>query len=99
MAPGTQNGRARVVITGLGAVTPLGNDVETSWKNLIAGKSGAAPIVQWDASAYPVTFACELKEFEPRTWIDHRARRAASTLRADDRGCSAAGRDGFGTRG
>ena len=71
----TQNGRARVVITGLGAVTPLGNDVETSWKNLIAGKSGAAPIVQWDASAYPVTFACELKEFEPRTWIDHKQAR------------------------
>ena len=68
----TQNGRRRVVITGLGAVTPLGNDVETSWQNLIAGKSGAAPIVQWDASEYPVTFACELKEFEPRTWIDHK---------------------------
>src|SRR5206468_7287581 len=71
----TQNGRRRVVITGIGAVTPLGNDVETSWQNLIAGKSGAAPIVQWDASEYPVTFACELKEFEPRTWIDHKQAR------------------------
>jgi 3-oxoacyl-[acyl-carrier-protein] synthase II len=71
----TQNGRRRVVITGLGAVTPLGNDVETSWENLIAGKSGAAPIVQWDASEYPVTFACELKDFDPRTWIDHKQAR------------------------
>ena len=49
------NGRRRVVVTGIGAVTPLGNDVETSWDNLLAGKSGAAPIEQFDASAYPVT--------------------------------------------
>jgi 3-oxoacyl-[acyl-carrier-protein] synthase II len=44
------NGRRRVVVTGLGMVTPLGNDVETTWSNLIAGKSGAAPIQQFDAS-------------------------------------------------
>src|SRR6059036_3657934 len=69
------NGQRRVVITGIGAVTPLGNDAETSWQNLIAGKSGAAPIVQWDASEYPVTFACELKEFDPRTWIEHKQAR------------------------
>jgi 3-oxoacyl-[acyl-carrier-protein] synthase II len=64
-----------VVITGLGAVTPLGNDVETSWQNLTAGKSGAAPIEQWDASEYPVHFACELKEFDPKQWIDHKQAR------------------------
>jgi 3-oxoacyl-[acyl-carrier-protein] synthase II len=72
----SQNGRRRVVITGLGAVTPLGNDVETSWQSLIEGRSGAAPIEQWDASEYPVTFACELKDFDPAQWIDYkRARR------------------------
>jgi 3-oxoacyl-[acyl-carrier-protein] synthase II len=54
---GSLNGRRRVVITGLGAVTPLGNDVDTTWANLCAGKSGAATIEQWDASEYPVHLA------------------------------------------
>ncbi len=75
MSEYSQNGRCRVVVTGIGAVTPLGNDVETSWTNLIAGKSGAADIKQWDASAYPVNFACELKEFDPRDWMDHKQAR------------------------
>jgi 3-oxoacyl-[acyl-carrier-protein] synthase II len=72
---GSLNGRRRVVITGLGAVTPLGNDVETSWANLTAGKSGAAKIEQWDASAYPVHFACELKDFDPSQWIERKQTR------------------------
>src|ERR671936_55923 len=72
----SQNGRRRVVITGVGAVTPLGNDVESSWENLTAGRSGAGPITQFDASEYGVHFACELKEFDPAKWIDRkRARR------------------------
>jgi 3-oxoacyl-[acyl-carrier-protein] synthase II len=71
----SQNGRRRVVITGLGCVSPLGNDVQTTWDNLLAGKSGAAPIEQWDASEYPVTFACELKEFDPRQWVEHKQAR------------------------
>ena len=71
----SQNGRRRVVVTGLGAVTPLGNDVETTWSNLVAGKSGAATIEQWDASAYPVTFACELKDFQPAEWLEHKQAR------------------------
>ncbi|MEK6275283.1 MAG: beta-ketoacyl-ACP synthase II [Actinomycetota bacterium] len=75
MSEYSQNGRRRVVVTGIGAVTPLGNDVETSWENLIAGKSGADVIKQFDASAYPVNFACELKEFDPRQWIDHKKTR------------------------
>ncbi len=69
------NGRRRVVVTGMGAVTPLGNDVETSWDNLLAGKSGAAEIQQWDASKYPVNFACELKDFDPREWLEHKQAR------------------------
>jgi 3-oxoacyl-[acyl-carrier-protein] synthase II len=71
----SQNGRRRVVVTGLGAVTPLGNDVETTWSNLVDGKSGAATIEQWDASAYPVTFACELKDFQPGEWLEHKQAR------------------------
>ncbi|MGH3103411.1 MAG: beta-ketoacyl-ACP synthase II [Gaiellaceae bacterium] len=71
----SQNGRGRVVITGLGAVTPLGNDVETSWANLIAGESGAGEITQFDASEFPVRFACELKDFDPETWLDRKEAR------------------------
>ncbi len=51
------NGRRRVVITGLGAVSPLGLDVESSWSSLLAGDSGAAEITQFDHSDYPVHFA------------------------------------------
>jgi 3-oxoacyl-[acyl-carrier-protein] synthase II len=66
------NGARRVVITGLGMVSPLGNDVETSWRNLLAGESGAGPIRSFDASGYPVTFACELKDFDPTLWVDRK---------------------------
>jgi 3-oxoacyl-[acyl-carrier-protein] synthase II len=71
----SENGRRRVVITGMGAVTPLGNDVETFWENLVAGKSGAAPIESFDPSEFPVHFACELKNFDPTKWIEHRKAR------------------------
>jgi 3-oxoacyl-[acyl-carrier-protein] synthase II len=64
-----------VVVTGLGMVTPLGNDVETSWANLIAGESGAATIEQFDASEFPVHFAAELKDFDPTLWIDRKQAR------------------------
>jgi 3-oxoacyl-[acyl-carrier-protein] synthase II len=69
------NGRRRVVITGMGAVSPLGNDVETSWDNLTAGRSGAADIKGFDASEYPVHFACELKDFEASDWIEKKQAR------------------------
>src|SRR5881392_1543253 len=69
------NGRRRVVITGIGAVTPLGNDVETSWQNLLAGESGAAEITQFDSSDYFVHFACEVKDFDPSNWIDRKQAR------------------------
>src|SRR5438876_724147 len=72
----SMNGRRRVVITGMGAVTPLGNDVETSWKHLIEGRSGAGRITMFPADDYATTFACELKDFDPTTWIEYkRARR------------------------
>src|SRR4051794_375062 len=69
------NGRRRVVVTGLGGVTPLGNDIETTWANLIAGKSGAGPITAFDADDYAVHFACELKDFVPSDWIEHKQAR------------------------
>src|SRR5678816_1254128 len=65
----------RVVITGIGAVTPLGNDVETTWRNLLAGESGAGPITYFDSSEYPVHFACELKDFDPAQWIERKQAR------------------------
>jgi 3-oxoacyl-[acyl-carrier-protein] synthase II len=59
----------------MGAVTPLGNDVQTTWQNLCSGMSGAAPITQFDPSGYFVTFACEAKDFEPTNWIDYKTSR------------------------
>jgi 3-oxoacyl-[acyl-carrier-protein] synthase II len=69
---GSANGRRRVVITGLGAVSPLGNDVETSWRRLLAGESGAAEITQFDHTDYKVHFACEVKDFDPTVWLDRK---------------------------
>src|SRR5438270_13292587 len=69
------NGRRRVVVTGLGAVTPLGLDVESTWSSLLAGESGAAEITQFDHSDYPVHFACEVKDFDATEWIERKAAR------------------------
>src|SRR5436190_8698939 len=71
----SMNGDRRVVITGMGMVSPLGNDVQTSWSNLLGGKSGAAEITAFDHSNYNVHFACELKEFDPTVWVDRKASR------------------------
>ena len=54
----------RVVVTGLGALTPLGNDVSQTWKGLVEGVSGAGPITHFDASKFKTHFACELKDFD-----------------------------------
>ena len=71
----------RVVVTGLGLVTPLGADVETAWANIIAGKSGAGPITRFDASDQKCTIACEVKPadhpygFDPDKRVDHKIQR------------------------
>jgi len=74
-ANGSLNGQRGVLITGLGALTPIGNDVETTWTNLISGRSGAGPITQFDTTDYPVTFACEVKDFDPTDWMDRKQAR------------------------
>ena len=72
---GSLNGRRRVVISGLGAVTPLGSDVESTWEALLAGRSGAGEITQFDSSRFTVHFACEVKDFEPTEYIDRKQAR------------------------
>ncbi|MDI3299291.1 MAG: beta-ketoacyl-[acyl-carrier-protein] synthase family protein [Bacillota bacterium] len=73
---GRSHGRLRrVVVTGLGAVTSLGLDVESSWSALLAGRSGVAPIASFDASALPVRFAGEVKGFDPLAYMDRRTAR------------------------
>ena len=61
--------RKRVVVTGMGAVTPIGNDLAASWKNLLEGVSGAGPITRFDATGFDTTFACEVKNFDPSLFI------------------------------
>ena len=65
----------RVVVTGIGAVTPLGNTAAETWQNMLAGKSGAAPITHFDASKFKTQFACEVKNFNPEDFIDRKEAR------------------------
>ncbi|HEY4866446.1 MAG TPA: beta-ketoacyl-ACP synthase II [Candidatus Dormibacteraeota bacterium] len=68
------NGR-RVAVTGLGFVTPIGNDVETVWSNLVEGVSGVGPITHFDASNYSTRIAAEVKGFEPERYMDRKTAR------------------------
>ena len=69
--------KRRVVVTGIGCVTPVGNDVATTWSAILDGKSGAAPITKFDASTWPVRFACELKGFDPLSCMDRKEAKRA----------------------
>ena len=62
----------RVVVTGLGAVTPLGNTPEETWESMVKGVSGAAPITLFDATNFKTQFACEVKNWNPNEWIDRK---------------------------
>lgn len=62
----------RVVVTGMGAVTPLGNTAAETWQNMLNGVSGAAPITHFDASKFKTQFACEVKDFKPEQFIDRK---------------------------
>ena len=65
----------RVVVTGLGALTPIGNNIEEYWNGLVNGVSGAAPITHFDATKFKTRFACEVKGFEVRDFIDRKEAR------------------------
>ena len=65
----------RVVVTGLGALTPIGNSVSEYWNNLVDGVSGAGPITRFDASKFKTQFACELKNFNPEDYFDRKEAR------------------------
>ena len=88
--------KRRVVVTGLGALTPLGNSVAESWAGAIAGKSGIGPITRFDASAFASRIAGEIKDFDPTNYVDKKEIRhydpfviyalAASQMAIDDAG-------------
>ena len=61
----------RVVITGLGAITPIGNNVFEFWKNAVNGKSGAKQITKFDTSKFKTKFACEIQDFDPTLYLEH----------------------------
>ena len=65
----------RVVVTGIGLICAVGNTAPEAWKNLLAGKSGMAPITQFDATGYPVTFAAEVKDFDPLNFVEKKEAR------------------------
>jgi 3-oxoacyl-[acyl-carrier-protein] synthase II len=65
----------RVVVTGLGAVTPVGNSPEETWNNFLAGKSGAAPITHFDTTNFKTKFACEVKDLNVTDYLDRKEAR------------------------
>lgn len=68
----------RIVITGMGAITPIGNDPGTFWKNLVAGTPGAGPLTQFDPGEMPYNIACEVKDFDPRQYMNRKLIRRTS---------------------
>src|SRR5690349_4424953 len=62
--------KKRVVVTGLGVISPVGNTIDEFWNNLLAGKSGAGEIKQFDASNFKTKFACEVNDFDPLNYMD-----------------------------
>src|SRR5512143_405712 len=69
--------KRRVVVTGMGAITPVGNDVAATWRAITAGVSGGGPITKFDASTFPTRFACEVKGFDPLTYLERKEAKRA----------------------
>ena len=65
----------RVVVTGIGALTPIGNNLQEYWEGLVNGRSGAAPITLFDATNFKTQFACEVKEFNPTEYLERKEAR------------------------
>ena len=89
----------RVVVTGIGALTPIGNSLQEYWQNLLAGVSGAAPITLFDAEKFKTRFACELKGFDPISFLDKKEARKLDrftqiALGASDQAVADAGLNG-----
>ena len=74
----------RVVVTGLGAITPLGNDVETAWNNAVNGVSGAGPITHFDSSLFKTQFACEVKDFDAAKYVAEGDRKELRDFKKND---------------
>jgi acyl carrier protein len=72
----------RVVVTGLGALTPVGNDVAATWRALLDGRSGGAPITRFDAERFAVRFACEVKDFDASLYMDRKEAKRATCTRS-----------------
>ncbi len=72
MAPRHVVSRRRVVVTGLGLITPVGGDTETAWAGVVSGKSGATELETLEHADFPVHFGCEIKDFDPAPWLDKR---------------------------
>ena len=62
-----------MVVTGLGAVTPLGPDIETTWSRLLAGESSGAAVTAFETDGHPVRIGCEAREFDPAQWLDKKS--------------------------
>ena len=88
-------GRRRVVVTGMGAVTPLGDSVDEYWKSLVKGKSGIGPMTLADPTEYPCKVAGEIPDFDPGTYINPRKRDEWLAF-ADGGGSRCARLGGFG---
>jgi len=69
--------KRRVVVTGMGSITPVGNDVAATWRAITAGVSGGGPITKFDASTFPVRFACEVKGFDPLMYLERKEAKRA----------------------
>ena len=76
---GNETGSARrVIVTGIGMVTPLGHDLESSWAGLVAGKSGTGRITHWDPTGFPTQITARVNDWEPRDYMDRKDVRRTS---------------------
>src|SRR3546814_5230313 len=76
--------RRRVVVTGLGIVSPVGNDVATAWSNILAGRSGIGPITYFDVSAYTTRFGGMIRDFDAKQWLSVKDVKRTDPFRSEE---------------